>query len=286
MKKGSGREKEGEKNMRGRARARERDREKEIDDKDGRWRTMFQDELSPSVSRRFFIRIHLVLINNPRAILQFQSNRPFIPSRRTVLNTTSRYPPPTRYHNWKEDILLSTPCNLHEEDSRRISPLEREKDSWTSWNRFNNPFFLTAFFPRLKLRFPFFFLPLPPPRFPSSLSKKKKMRCMKESWSLLVAKESVVWSRTNLKEACSSWRRVNGLFSCVGVFWGVPGPLPEPLFFRTLFKGTAWNLGSFAGISSTLDVSMVGSGCDILGTYMLSSSSTSKSSSSSVVREI
>lgn len=112
--------------------------------------------------------------------------------------------------------------------------------------------------------------------WPSSLSRRKV------SEGLPVSRE-IACCCTNLKEACSSWRRVNGLFSCVGVFCGVPGPLPEPLFFSTLFSGTAWNLGSFAGISSTLDVSMAGSGCDILGTYMLSSSSTSKSSSSSVI---
>lgn len=92
-----------------------------------RWRTMFQDELSPSVSRRFFIRIHLVLINNPRAILQFQSN--LSSPRREVLNTTSRY------HNWKEDILLSTPCNLYEEDSSSRDEFRRLNERKTRGRR-------------------------------------------------------------------------------------------------------------------------------------------------------
>lgn len=72
----------------------------------------------------------------------------------------------------------------------------------------------------------------------------------------------VLFLTTYLKE--TSWRRVSGLFSWVGVFWGVPGPLFDPFFFKALFNGIAWNFGSFAGISSTLDVSMAGSGWENL----------------------
>lgn len=168
---------------------------------------------------------------------------------------------------------------------KKTRPLATNFVAWTRERLVDVGSFQQSFFSyslsMIEIKISFFF---PHPPSPSSLSKKKRCDVWKKV-GRCSSKKSVVWSRTNLKEACSSWRRVNGLFSCVGVFWGVPGPLPEPLFFRTLFKGTAWNLGSFAGISSTLDVSMVGSGCDILGTYMLSSSSTSKSSSSSVARE-
>lgn len=86
---------------------------------------------------------------------------------------------------------------------------------------------------------------------------------------------------TYLNEAWSSWRRVSGRFSWVGVFCGVPGALPGPFFFNALFNGTAWNFGSFAGISSTLDVSMFGSACEYLYTRKLSSSSSGSISSSS-----
>jgi hypothetical protein len=60
------------------------------------------------------------------------------------------------------------------------------------------------------------------------------------------------------------------LFSCVGVL-GL-----EVFFFKADFNGTALNFGSFAGISSTRVVSMLGFGVG----YDINSSSESNSSSS------
>ena len=91
----------------------------------------------------------------------------------------------------------------------------------------------------------------------------------------------------NLHSLCSC-RRARGLLSCVGVpcvgvaglLLGPPAPELAPFFLRADLRGTAWNFGSFAGISSIREVSIEGSGWETRYWYLGSPPSSSSNSSS------